>query len=131
MIALDTNILVRLITRDDEAQALRAKIVFDAHADEIGALFVTDIVLIELCWTLARSYGFGRVDIARTVQAILDNASIALESPVAAKHALAHFKGSKADFPDCMIVAKSDAAGCQRLLSFDRRMETLPGVEIL
>lgn len=31
MIALDTNVLVRLVTRDNEAQAQRAKAVFDAH----------------------------------------------------------------------------------------------------
>ena len=43
VIALDTNVLVRLITRDDEKQAQRAKAVLDMHADEDGGLFVTDI----------------------------------------------------------------------------------------
>ncbi|EQD27547.1 PilT protein domain protein, partial [mine drainage metagenome] len=56
MIALDSNVLVRLVTRDDEAQALRAKAIFDAHNGEDGALFVSDIVLVEVCWVLERSY---------------------------------------------------------------------------
>ena len=131
MIALDTNVLVRLVTRDDETQAQRAKAVFTAHADEDGGLFVADIVLLELCWTLARSYGVVRADIARTVGALLDNASIALESPAAVRDALTSFVPGSADFPDCLIVAKARAAGCSCTLSFDQRMGSLPGVELL
>ena len=131
MIALDTNVLVRLVTRDDEAQAQRAKAAFDTHAGEDGGLFVADIVLVELCWTLVRSYELTRADLARTVQALLDNASIALESAAAAKIALAYFEAGSADFPDCLIVAKAGQVGCIQTLSFDRRMELLPGVQLL
>lgn len=131
MIALDTNVLVRLVTRDDEEQAQRAKAVLDAHADEDGGLFVADIVLVELCWTLAKSYGLARADIARTVHALLDNASIALESPALVRQALASFEPGSADFPDCLIVAKATGKGCSRILSFDQRMGALPGVELL
>ncbi|MBK7767239.1 MAG: type II toxin-antitoxin system VapC family toxin [Sulfuritalea sp.] len=131
MIALDTNVLVRLVTRDDEAQAQRAKAVFDKHAGEDGGLFVADIVLVELCWTLATSYELARTDIALTVRALLDNASIALESPVAVKSALASFEAGSADFPDCLIVAKAHEAGCSQTLTFDRRMKLLPGVALL
>lgn len=130
MIALDTNVLVRLLTRDDEAQAQRARKAFDDHAED-GGLFVADIVLVELCWTLARSYGASRADIARAVRALLDNASIALESAAAVKQALASFEAGGADFPDCFIVAKAGAAGCSRILSFDKRMAALPNVELL
>ena len=131
MIALDTNVLVRLVTRDDERQAQRAKAVFDAHAHEDGGLFVADVVLAELCWTLATSYGLGRADIARTVRALRENAGIALESPGAVRDALASFEAGGADFPDCLIVAKAAAAGCSHTLSFDRRMGSLPGVKLL
>jgi predicted nucleic-acid-binding protein len=131
VIALDTNVLVRLVTRDDETQARRAKAVFDAHADEDGGLFVADIVLVELCWTLAKSYGLARADIARTVRALLDNASIALESQAAVRDALAGFEAGSADFPDFLIVAKAREAGCSRTLSFDQRMGSLHGVELL
>jgi len=46
----------RLVTRDDEAQAQRANAAFDAHAGEHGGLFIADIMLAELCWTLARAH---------------------------------------------------------------------------
>ena len=92
---------------------------------------MADIVLVELCWALAKSYGLARIDIARTVRALLDNASIALESPPAVRDALARFETGSADFPDCLIVAKASGAGCKRILSFDRGMGSLPGVESL
>ena len=131
MIALDTNVLVRLVTRDNEAQAQRAKAVFDAQGEEHGGLFVSDIVLAELCWTLSRSYELERADIARTVRALLDNSSIAFESPLAVSNALASFETTAADFPDCLIVAKASHVGCSYTLSFDQRMKSLPDVQLL
>ncbi len=131
MIALDTNVLVRLVTRDNEAQAQRAKAVFDAHAEEHGCFFVSDIVLVELCWTLSRSYELQRADIARTVRALLENSSIAFESPLVVRNALNRFESTTTDFPDCLIVAKASHAGCSHTLTFDQRMKSMPEVQLL
>jgi len=131
MIALDTNVLVRLVTRDNEAQAQRAKAVLDAHAEKNNGLFVSDIVLVELCWTLSRSYELERTDIARTVRALLENSSIAFESQVVVRNALRSFETTIADFPDCLIVAKASHAGCSHTLTFDQRMKSLPDVHLL
>jgi predicted nucleic acid-binding protein len=43
VIALDTNVLVRLVLRDDEAKAQRARTLFEANADNDGSLFVSDV----------------------------------------------------------------------------------------
>ncbi|MDD5059368.1 MAG: type II toxin-antitoxin system VapC family toxin [Sideroxydans sp.] len=131
MIALDTNVLVRLVTRDNEAQAQRAKAVFDTHGEEHGCFFVSDIVLVELCWTLSRSYELQRADIARTVRALLENSSIAFESSLVVRNALNSFETTTADFPDCLIVAKAGHAGCSHTLTFDQRMKLLPEVQLL
>jgi len=131
MIALDINVLVRLVTRDNEVQAQRAKAVFDAHGEEQGGLYVSDIVLVELCWTLSRSYELERTDIARTVRALLDNGSIVFESKLVVRNALNSFETTIADFPDCLIVAKASHAGCSHTLTFDQRMKSLPDVQLL
>ncbi|TKB94598.1 MAG: type II toxin-antitoxin system VapC family toxin [Nitrospira sp.] len=107
------------------------KAAFDAEVGEQGGLFIADVVLAELCWTLARAYRLARPDIARTVRALLDNSSIAFESPDAVRAALASFESGAVDFPDCLIVAKARHAGCSRVLTFDQRMTALPGVELL
>lgn len=131
MIALDTNILVRLVSRDGEAQAARAKAVFDAQAREEGALFVSDIVLVELCRTLERGYRLSRKALAAVIHALLDSSTVKLESPPEVRDALAHFIASSTGFPDCLIVAKAQHQGCSQTLSFDRHMASLPDVEIL
>jgi predicted nucleic-acid-binding protein len=131
MIALDTHVLVRLVTRDDEAQAARAKAVFDAQGNEAGVLFISDIVLVELCWTLERSYRLSQQDIAAVIHAVLDNSTVKLESPAAVRDALAHFTKGSIGFPDCLIVAKAQHQGCRHTLTFDRRMASLPDVEVL
>jgi len=58
MIAVDTNVLVRLFGCDDEAQAVRAQGLLDAQAEEDGSLFISDAVLAEFAWTLARDHSF-------------------------------------------------------------------------
>lgn len=131
MIAVDTNVLVRLLTRDDDDQAQRAQALFDASSDTDGALFVLDMVLAEVCWTLERSYNRSRGDIARAVRALLDNSTLRLESAAAVDAALMLFEAGSSGFPDCLIVTKARQAGCMNTVTFDRRMDGLPGVKIL
>lgn len=56
MIAVDTNVLVRLFVADEPAQAAKAQKLFDAAADREIAVWVSDTVLVELVWTLGRAY---------------------------------------------------------------------------
>ena len=127
MIGLDTNVLVRLLTRDDEAQAEKARTLLEQHADQDGALFVSDVVLAELVWTLDRAYGLEKDEIAGAVKALADNATLGFESREVLRQAQALFSASKAGFADCLIVAKAKAAGCDSLATFDKSMRTLPG----
>ncbi len=127
MIGLDTNILVRLLTRDDEAQAEQARTFLNMKAAEDGAFFVSDIVLAELVWTLDRSYHYTRHEIGKTIMALADNATLGFESREVLRHAQMLFADSKAGFADCMIVAKAMTAGCDSVASFDKTMLALPG----
>jgi predicted nucleic-acid-binding protein len=131
MIALDTNILVRLITRGNEEQALRAKSIFDLHRNDDGALFVSDIVLVELCWTLERSYRLTRQEIESVLLSLLDNSTVQLESPALVRDAIGSFRTDGVGFSDCLIVARAHYEGCTKTLTFDRRMSSLPNVEVL
>lgn len=65
------------------------------------------------------------------MRALLDNSSIAFESPLAVRNALNSFETTTADFPDCLIVAKASHAGCSHTLTFDQRIKPLPGVQLL
>jgi predicted nucleic-acid-binding protein len=131
VIALDTNVLVRLLTRDDARQAERARALLDERAEHDTALFVGDVVLAELAWTLERAYDLDRASIGEAIRALLDNVTLEFESRETLRSALASFESGGAGFPDCMIAAKAKAAGCSGIATFDKRMRDLPGVELL
>ena len=131
MIALDTNVLVRLLTRDDAKQAERVRSLFEKHADEDEAFFVADVVLAELAWTLDRTYQRDRADIGKTMRSLADNVTLRFESREMMREALAIFDAGSAGFSDCMIAAKAASLGCTSLMTFDKRMRGLPCVELL
>ena len=131
MIAVDTNVLVRLLVGDNAAHATKAKKIFDNAASEAFVVWVSDSVLVELVWTLSRAYARDRAEIVMALRALLSHASVALESVSAAMEATALFEIGPADFADCLLSVKAKNAGCTNLMTFDRGMKNLPGVKLL
>jgi predicted nucleic-acid-binding protein len=131
LIAVDTNVLVRLLVNDDAAQASKAKQLFDAMAGEDGSIWIADTVLVEVVWTLARAYERSREDLVTALRALVGHATAALESAAAVRAAIETFGAGPADFADCLLAEKARLAGCDRLVTFDKGMRDLPGVELL
>jgi predicted nucleic-acid-binding protein len=130
VIALDTNVLLRLLLRDDAAQAARAQALFDANADRDGSLFVSDVVLAELAWVLRSRYDMQPQLVAKALRALLGNATLSWQSPAAANALQLHETGG-VDFADCLVAALATAQGCEGVATFDRGMRSLPGVRLL
>lgn len=131
VIAIDTNVLVRLFVNDDAMQAEKARTLFDAHADEDESLWIADVVLAELVWALDRSYGRSRSDIVRVLRALASNATVRLESAACIGAAASLYERGPADFVDGLLAVKAQALGCEALRSFDKKMKGLPGVALL
>jgi len=131
MHAVDTNLLLRLFVNDDAAQAAKVRALFDAHAEEDGAFWVADIVLVELVWALDRVYGRPRAQITAALQALASNATVKVESLLALRDAAALYSQGPADFADCLLAAKARSVGCESLRTFDKKMRMLPGVKLL
>ena len=131
MIAIDTNLLLRLLVNDDAAQADKVRRLFDAHADRNASLWVADVVLVELVWALERSYGRSRGDIAMALRALSGNASILVESAAAINPAIALYEAGAAGFADSLLAVKAQQMGCEALRTFDKKMRALPGVKLL
>lgn len=131
MIAVDTNVLVRLLVTDDEAQAGKARRLFQAQADEDGSIWIADTVLVETVWTLARAYSRPRADLVLALRALAGHATALLESPDAVRTAIDSYERGPADFADCLLCAKAQQMGCEMVATFDRGMKNLPGVKLL
>ena len=131
MIAVDTNVLLRLLVGDDPAQATKARRLFDRADAEHKAVWVADSVLVEMVWTLARAYSRERTDIVKALRRLSSHATVVLESAAAVRDAIDAFERGRADFADCLLAMKAQAAGCDEVATFDRGMRGLPAVRLL
>ncbi len=124
MNAVDTNVLVRLLARDDPHQVERAE-QFIAQGS-----WVSHLVLAETVWVLESVYGLDRGKIATMVGMLLDHVSLAIQQPDVVDSALARFLGHKTvDFSDCLILEIARAAGHKALGTFDQSLAKLAGAK--
>lgn len=128
MIGLDTNVLVRHLTRDDEQQWQQAATVIQ----QSQPCFVTNSVLCELVWVLKGAiYGFRKDEIINVLEAMLHSAAFEFENRSTVDQALQRYKQGKADFSDYLIGAVSRQAGCTETVSFDSKLTGEGGFQCL
>ncbi len=126
MEAIDTNVLVRLLVRDDARQVAGAEAFISKGA------WVSHLVLAETVWVLESVYRLGRRQIATAIAMLLDHVSIALQQPDVVAAALNQFRGRKSvGFSDCLILETARRAGHLPLGSFDRALARLEEVKKL
>jgi predicted nucleic-acid-binding protein len=116
VLAVDTNVLVRYLTRDEPAQFAAAKVFIESND-----VFVPTTVFLETEWVLRRSYGYDRSAILTALRAIAGLPRVKLEDPLLAVQALDWLEAG-IDFADALHLAK--AADCEAFVSFDRRLAT-------
>jgi predicted nucleic-acid-binding protein len=131
MKGLDTNVLVRYITRDDPGQERAAARFLDSARTRSEPAFVNVIVLCELVWVLGRTYEYSRTEVATVIGRLLATEQVVVEDADQAWLALSDFKASKADFADCLIGRRNLRLGCDATATFDRRLKDLTGFTTL
>jgi predicted nucleic-acid-binding protein len=126
MRAVDTNVLVRLATRDD------AKQVAAAEAFIATGAWVSHLVLAEAMWVLASVYDLGPSALATAVEMLLNHRDLSLQDADVVAAALAHFrKRPKFGFSDCLMLEAARKAGHVPLGTFDQELSKLDGVQKL
>jgi predicted nucleic-acid-binding protein len=121
MIALDTNVLVRYIVRDDPRQTAAATRLIESECSPEAPGVVTLVALCELVWVLDRGYGYDRGDIALVVRRILAAEDLRSERSEMAWRALNEYETGKADFADFVIGLSGREEKAAVTHTFDRR----------
>ncbi|MGD2050591.1 MAG: type II toxin-antitoxin system VapC family toxin [Chloroflexota bacterium] len=114
MIAVDTNVLVRLLTADDPNQYQHAYKLFQ-RAD----VFIPTTVALEAEWVLRYAYDFGRDDIVEALRNLFGLSNVEVEEPQRIAKALEWHKAGM-DFADALHLAAS--ANCEEFVTFDRQL---------
>ena len=126
MLAVDTNVLVRLLARDDARQAAAA----DAAIGK-GA-WVSHLVLAEALRVLDAVYQRTPKQLIAALDILLTHESLALQDADVVGAALAQFRAKPAlGFSDCLVLEIARKAGHQPLATFDKALGRLAGTRRL
>ena len=131
MIALDTNVLVRLVLHDDETQARAAERLVVKARREQTHLFVADVVWCELVWVLTRRAGLSRDDIAAALDQLLRTELIVVASPPVIERALDAYRNGKGDFADYLVREQARAIDAGDVVTFDRALKGENGFRVI
>jgi len=124
---LDSNVLVRYLTRDDAEQADRALAAIERAEAANERLAVSVIVLVELAWVLRRAYGVARTELADSVEALLQTPVFAIEDRDVVRRALRSYREGRGDFADHLLGARYHDGGVTAVLTFDRALHGQAG----
>ena len=120
MIALDTNVLLRILLNDDPKQSRQAQAVV-ARAVGLGEdVLLPDIVLCEVEWVLSSAFGLPQARVVATLRRLLEGTEFTFANRAAVGAAVASYERGRADFSDYLIGATASAAGASTTFTFDR-----------
>jgi len=131
MLGIDTNVLVRFLVRDDEAQFEKASRLIKREVGAKEDLFVSLLVLLETEWVLRSRYNLQKAEIIQAISSLLDATELQLEDEAAVEETLVIWKDSTADFADCLIGAHNRRVGCRATATFDTKAVKLPAFVVL
>jgi predicted nucleic-acid-binding protein len=127
MLGIDTNVLVRFLVRDDEAQYEKARRLIRRELAAGRRVFVSLLVLQETEWVLRSRYGAGKAELLAVVSGLLDAGDLEIEDDATVEEALYVWKDAGAGFTDCLIGARNRRLGCMATVTFDAKAVHLPG----
>ncbi len=126
MRAVDTNVLVRLLVRDDARQVKLAEVFIDGNA------WISQLVLAETMWVLESVYDRTPLQLAAALEILLEHETLTLQDADTVSAALQNFKRRPAlGFSDCLVLEIARKAGHTPLGTFDKGLAKLAGAQQL
>ena len=123
MNGLDTNVLVRYITQDDENQALLAEKAIETARSQNEKLLIQSLVLCEMIWVLESAYGFEKSKILPVIDQLLRTAQFKIVDKDVCWKAFADFSQKNGDFAEYYIGRANERDGADVTLTFDKALK--------
>jgi predicted nucleic-acid-binding protein len=121
MLGIDTNVLIRYLTRDNQPLYENARRLIDREVAKGKPVFVSLLVLLQTEWVLRSRYEMAKAEIIAAFSALLDTADLAFEDEPSLETAIYTWKESAVDFADCLIDARNRRLGCRATATFDSK----------
>lgn len=115
---IDTNVLVRIITGDD--QTLADKAIGEIESGAQGEFCIIDAILVELCFVLEfHAYAMARADIVAAIEALAAAPQISISDKTLSALRL-YGEHPKLDYADCLLFVYGGKDG---VLTFDKDLQ--------
>ena len=131
MVALDTNILVRFLVQDDERQSRLVRSRLKKAEGSREKLLVTLVVILEMIWVLESAYGFLRVEILNSIEALTQMPIFLFEADDVLEKLVNQGRQTNHDLSDLLIAFSANFQGSETLLTFDKKASKHPLFQLL
>ena len=131
MKALDTNVLVRFLVRDDKRQAETIYRVFKKAESDREVFFVPLLVVLETVWVLESVYKIPSQEILDSVNELILMPILKFETQPAILNFISSARETKMDLSDLLIAHSAKFSGCECVLTFDKRASNFRLFELL
>ena len=131
MIGLDSNIVIRYLVQDDEAQTRKVNRFFEKELTPERPGYINHITLCEIAWVLKRCYGVPKPELVTILDGLLTTKQLLIENIEIAWKALRAFDAGNGDFSDALIAYSNQIHGCEYSLTFDKKAAKLEPMKLL
>jgi len=125
LIAIDTNVLVRIVVQDSDQQTQTQQA--QALIKKAGSAFIPQMVQVELVWVLEAAYKFSKPQVVSVLRHLLESSFYRLQREDSFSLALERFQVGNAGFSDSLIAVESQSENID-LWTFDRKLSNQKGV---
>ena len=131
MIGIDTNVLVRYITQDDEAQSAIATEFIENYCASGKKIFINHLVVCELVWVLKKCYKLSKPEIINVIKSIIQVSQFSIENVQIIWQALTDYQKGAADFADYVVGRTNIFNNCDKTITFDKKAGKSKGFALL
>jgi predicted nucleic-acid-binding protein len=131
MKALDTNVLVRFLVKDDEPQAKKVYTLFKQAEADKNYFYVPLLVVLETIWVLDSVYEIPRKAILDSVNESLLMPILKFEAQPTIKRFIFLARENKIDLSDVLIACTAKISGCEKILTFDKKASKFEFFELI
>ena len=131
MTALDTNIIIRFLVRDDEKQSQLVYKKLKEVERNCSQLFIPLVVVLEVIWVLESAYGLSRNDILDSFETMRQMPIFVFDKGSVVDHIINEGRRTRLDLSDLLIAFSAQASDCTTVLTFDKKASRLSLFQLL
>ncbi len=131
MNALDTNVLVRFLVKDDKRQAEAVYRIFKQAEIDKDLFFIPLLVVLETLWVLDAVYQISKSEILNAIDDLLSMPILKFERQSAVRNFLLRARDNNVDLADILIASSARLSGCEKVLTFDKKASNLDLFELI